>query len=78
MSRVEIEAGRIVVMISAEIYDAMERLGISQNEMAKRIGCTRGHLSNILNGRNLLSLPMMIKIGEACGGWWDISLESYE
>ena len=39
--------------------------GISQTELAKQIGVTQTHLSNIKNGRAGLTIPNLIKLHEA-------------
>ena len=39
--------------------------GISQTELAKQIGVTQTHLSNIENGRAGLTIPNLIKLHEA-------------
>ena len=39
--------------------------GVSQTELAKQIGVTQTHLSNIENGRAGLTIPNLIKLHEA-------------
>lgn len=39
--------------------------GVSQTELAKQIGVTQTHLSNIENGRAGLTIPNLIKLREA-------------
>ncbi|MDY4919591.1 MAG: helix-turn-helix transcriptional regulator [Phascolarctobacterium sp.] len=39
--------------------------GVSQTELAKEIGVTQTHLSNIENGRAGLTIPNLIKLHEA-------------
>ena len=39
--------------------------GISQTELAKQIGVTQTHLSNIENGRAGLTIPNLIKLHDA-------------
>lgn len=39
--------------------------GVSQTELAKEIGVTQTHLSNIENGRVGLTIPNLIKLHEA-------------
>ena len=47
--------------------------GISQTELAKKIGVTQTHLSNIENGRAGLTIPNLIKLHEAL----DTSISSF-
>ena len=47
--------------------------GISQTELAKKIGVTQTHLSNIENGRAGLTIPNLIKLPEAL----DTSISSF-
>jgi transcriptional regulator with XRE-family HTH domain len=39
--------------------------GVSQTELAKQIGVTQTHLSNIENGRAGLTIPNLIRLHEA-------------
>ncbi len=40
-----------VVLNAAAVWELLEQLNISQNELARRCGVTSGHLSHLMNGR---------------------------
>lgn len=43
-------ARRVLIKREA-LWDRLDRLNISQNELARRLGITTGHLSRLINGQ---------------------------
>ena len=63
------------------IRESMEEVGWTVTEMATRLGCERGTLSRLLNGRAGLSAPMALALADL--GWgtaehWMRMQASYE
>ena len=50
-----------------DLHMRMERLNISQTELARRMGTSRPHVTKILNGGNF-TLNTMVKLATALGG----------
>ncbi len=42
---------RRVLLKREALWERLDRLNISQNELARRLGITTGHLSRLVNGR---------------------------
>jgi len=49
-------------------HDCLEPLGLSVTEAARKLGVSRKHLSDIVNGRSGLSAEMSIRLDKAFGG----------
>ena len=58
----EMVQGRALFDASNLISEAMYRKNISQNEMAKRIGVSRGYASRLLSGTENVSLKNLARI----------------
>ena len=48
-----------------QMLDRMEALGINQNQLADKMGCSRQYISKVLKGRENLSLETLYKIEKA-------------
>ena len=56
------------VMLRAEaIWDRLNRLNMSQNELAHLLGISSSHLSRLINGRRCPSPSMRRRLMEALG-----------
>lgn len=51
--------------IAMLMLDRMEELGINQNQLAERIGCSQQYILEVLRGRKNLSLETLCKIEKA-------------
>lgn len=51
--------------IAMMMLDKMETLGLTQREVAERMGCSQQYVSRILKGHENLSIETMCKIEEA-------------
>ena len=51
--------------IAMMMLDKMEALGMTQREVAERMGCSQQYVSRILKGHENLSIETMCKIEEA-------------
>ena len=49
-------------------YDCLEPLGLNVTEAANRLGTSRRHLSDVVNGRSGISPEMAISLDKAFGG----------
>ena len=52
-------------MIAMKMLDKMEFLGITQKNLAERMGCSQQYIYKILQGRENLSLETLAKIEDA-------------
>jgi transcriptional regulator with XRE-family HTH domain len=64
----------IVIIISMnikkygeKIKTARERIGLSQYELAERVGCTDAYVSMIENGRRTPSIEMILQFAQVLG-----------
>lgn len=51
--------------IAMMMLDKMEELGLTQREVAERMGCSQQYVSRILKGHENLTIETMCKIEEA-------------
>ena len=59
---------RPVVKVNARtVWDRLDRLNMSQNDMARRLGITSAYLSRLINGRRNPSPRMRGRLQEALG-----------
>ena len=49
-------------------HDCLEPLGLSVTEAARKLGVSRKQLSNVVNGRSVISPEMAIRLDRAFGG----------
>ncbi len=49
------------------VWELLDRLGISQNELARRCGFSPGHLSMLMNGKRSPSPPARRRLMEVLG-----------
>lgn len=52
-------------MIAMKMLDRMERLNLTQKEVAERMGCSQQYVSKVLRGKENLSLETLSRIEEA-------------
>ncbi len=57
--------GGLKVEMSEKIYSAMEKRGVSQAELARRLGKSRAYISKILQGNVNFTLETLSKISQA-------------
>jgi transcriptional regulator with XRE-family HTH domain len=50
-----------------KIRSAREKMGLSQYELAQKIGCTDAYVSLLENGKRIPSIEMVLSISLACG-----------
>jgi len=53
--------------IAMKMLDRMEELGMTQKELATKMGCSQQYVSKILRGRENLSFETIDKIEQALG-----------
>ena len=49
------------------VWDRLNRLNMTQNELARLVGVTSGYLSRLINGTRCPSPPMRRRLQEALG-----------
>jgi len=52
----------------ANLHDFIERAGITQRQMAERIGCSTSFLSEVLSGRKAPGVGLALRIERETGG----------
>jgi transcriptional regulator with XRE-family HTH domain len=52
----------LIAQATEEVWKAMEEANISKAELAKRMGVTKGHISQILNGSRNMTLRTLADI----------------
>lgn len=60
-------ADRLKKELFAAIEAAMEKDGISQGEVARRIGAQRYNVNKLMRGKTVASLDFLLKIAESIG-----------
>jgi len=63
----EFEAERLILDATELIVGLMERQGLSRTELAERIGKSKGHISQLLNGERNMTLRTLAEITHALG-----------
>lgn len=53
---------RLIVDVSEEIWGAMRAKGVSKADLAKKLGCSKSHVTQILNGRRNMTLRSLADI----------------
>ena len=56
-----------VLLKAAAVWELLDQLGISQNQLARRCGITSGHLSHLMNGRRSPSPRIRRRLQEVLG-----------
>ena len=56
-----------VLLKTAAVWESLDRLDISQNELARRCGVTSGYLSHLMNGRRSPSPRLRRRMQEVLG-----------
>lgn len=70
LSRMKTEfklADRIRTKLFATVKETMEEEGISQGEVARRIGAARPNINKLMRGRDAASTDFLLKIAESLG-----------
>ena len=55
------------VELSEQIYLAMESAGVTEAELARRIGASRAYINKVLQGSTNFTIESLVKIGRALG-----------
>ena len=56
-----------VILKAAAVWELLDQLDMSQNELARRCGITSGHLSHLMNGRRSPSPRVRRRLMEVLG-----------
>lgn len=74
-----IEAGKgdLIMDVTEAICDILEREGISRQELANRIGRSKGFVSQVLNGSRNMTLNTLSEIAQALGYTPNFKMERY-
>ena len=60
---------RKVRLRAEEVWDRLNRSNMSQNDLARLLGISSGHISRLLNGRRDPSPSMRRRLMEGLGCW---------
>jgi transcriptional regulator with XRE-family HTH domain len=72
-ARREYEEAYLVGELTDTIWALLQELGISQADLAQRLGVTKGRVSQILSGRQNMTLRSLAAIGWALGMSFDLN-----
>ena len=67
---------RLKVEISERIYNAMKEQGVSNAELARRLGKSRAYVTKLLRGTTNFTLESLVKIGRALSREVEFELSS--
>lgn len=56
------EQERLIMEVGEEIWGAMRVKGLSKGDMAKKLGCSKNHVAQILNGKRNMTLRQLSDI----------------
>lgn len=69
---VEKEVHRLAALAASRIHDAMDESGLSNSELAARVGVPPSRVTKVLYGDANFTLKTMIQFGLACGIIWGL------
>jgi transcriptional regulator with XRE-family HTH domain len=72
----EVTAMNIQSEFLAYVYNKIKKLGINQNELARRMGVSKSLVSEMLNGNRLLNFKHIAKINRVLGFFTTLRCES--
>jgi transcriptional regulator with XRE-family HTH domain len=61
----EYEAERLILDTTEQLIETMKRNGITRTELARRIGKSKGHVSQLLNGERNMTLRTLAELAFA-------------
>jgi transcriptional regulator with XRE-family HTH domain len=70
---VYLETQRLAVMAAGELQKAMEQAGLTNSELAERIGVPRSRVTRVLDGEDNFTLKTLALFGLGCGFRWSFS-----
>ncbi len=70
------EEAELTLVLAELVYSAREAAGLTQNELAQRMGTSQSVISQIEGGAHVPSVPMLQRIARATGQTLDIRLEA--
>lgn len=57
----------LLVDASEEVWRAMNKEGLNKSQLADRIGCSRAHVTMVLNGTRNMTLRTLSDLADALG-----------
>jgi transcriptional regulator with XRE-family HTH domain len=57
----------LIVDVSEEIWEALEQSGLTKSELADRLGSSKSHITQLLNGARNMTLRSLSDIAHALG-----------
>lgn len=66
--------GYLTVAIGDQIAGRMQELGLTQADLAKRMGVTPGRVSQIMRGPDNLTLKSLVAVAHALDAQFDVQL----
>lgn len=72
--RDEYHVAGIKIEIAEQIYTMMEKRGVSQSDLARRLGKNRAYISKILKGTTNFTVDTLVRIARKLNAEWDIQL----
>ncbi len=60
-------ADRVRTKLFSIVKETMEEEGVSQGEVARRIGSARPNINKVMRGKDAVSIDFLLKIAESLG-----------
>lgn len=73
--RAALRKEELILAATCAISEELERQGVNKAELARRLGRTRGHVTQLLGGRNL-TLGSLAEMADALGCRVEVSVTS--
>ena len=68
------EFSRLQVAATSEIYNAMDRLGLSKRDLARKMSVPLDYLSGMLDGDMPITMKMLVRFSVVLEFRWDLKI----
>jgi len=75
-SQLDLKIDAAKLELSEQIFNAMQESGVTEAELARRLGVSRAYVNKILKGTANLTIESLVRIGVALGCEFQFSFRS--
>ena len=72
-TEIELEFSHIQTVIANEVYNAMDRLGLTRAKLAEKLTISPEYLAGMLDGDMPITIKMMVQMANALGFTWQLT-----